>query len=87
MAVIAMTKAGYKLFTVGLSKWDSTGCSGNKHRMFQHREIFFHLKGDKALELAQRAYGVSILGDIPKLSGQGAGKLAPGVPVWAGWLD
>lgn len=51
------------------------------------QEILFHLKGNGALELAQRAYRVSILGDTAKLSGQGTGQLAPGVPVWAGWLD
>lgn len=52
-----------------------------------YQEFFFPLKGDGALELDQRAHGASILGDIPQLSGQGVGQLAPGVPVWAEWLD
>lgn len=49
-----------------------------------YQEIIFHLKGDGALEMAQRAYRVSILGDIPKLFGQDTGHRAPGVPVWTG---
>lgn len=61
-------------------QWEQT-----QHAPTGLQEILFHCNG--ALELAQRANRVSILGDIAKLSGQGTGQLAPGVPVWAGWLD
>lgn len=61
-------------------QWEQT-------QKFQRDSRKFHLKGNGALELAQGAYTVSILGDIPKLFGQGTGQLAPGVSVWAEWLD
>ncbi|KAK4818675.1 hypothetical protein QYF61_017420 [Mycteria americana] len=45
----------------------------------QHQGRLFHYEGDRALaQVAQRCCGVSILGDIQKLSGHGPGQLAAG---------
>ena len=48
----------------------------------EHQETFFYCEGGQALEqVAQRGCGVSILGEVQKLTGRSPGQMALGAPV------
>jgi len=54
----------------------------------KHQETLLQSEGDWALAwVAQRGGGVSILGDIQKLPGDGPGQWAVAGPAWAEGMD
>lgn len=80
---------GVRLLSVVSS--DGTRHSGQTERqefLSEHQDIgFLHGESDQALaQVVQRTCGVSILGDIEKLSGYSPGQLALVSPISAGEL-